>query len=71
MAKTFGLGEDARFTMLSGIAHDPIQRDSEFDLQLSPFFRVLTFEGDADISSSLLFSLHTFILRCPITYSYS
>lgn len=30
MAKTFGLDEHAKFTMLSGIAHDPIQRDSEF-----------------------------------------
>ena len=29
MAKTFGLDENAKFTMLSGIAHDPIQRDSE------------------------------------------
>lgn len=27
MAKTFGLSENDRFTMLSGIAHDPIQRD--------------------------------------------
>lgn len=27
MAETFGLGEIDRFTMLSGIAHDPIQRD--------------------------------------------
>ncbi|KAI5293620.1 large subunit of alpha-aminoadipate reductase [Ascosphaera acerosa] len=27
MAKTFKLGEDDKFTMLSGIAHDPIQRD--------------------------------------------
>ncbi|KAL9592049.1 MAG: hypothetical protein Q9179_007111, partial [Wetmoreana sp. 5 TL-2023] len=27
MAKTFGLSEDDKFTMLSGIAHDPIQRD--------------------------------------------
>jgi L-aminoadipate-semialdehyde dehydrogenase len=30
MGERFGLGEDSRFTMLSGIAHDPIQRDSEF-----------------------------------------
>jgi L-2-aminoadipate reductase len=29
MGERFGLGEDSRFTMLSGIAHDPIQRDSE------------------------------------------
>jgi L-aminoadipate-semialdehyde dehydrogenase len=28
MAKTFGLSEKDHFTMLSGIAHDPIQRDS-------------------------------------------
>ncbi|KDE08553.1 L-aminoadipate-semialdehyde dehydrogenase [Microbotryum lychnidis-dioicae p1A1 Lamole] len=27
MSKTFGLSETSRFTMLSGIAHDPIQRD--------------------------------------------
>ena len=27
MAKTFNLSENDRFTMLSGIAHDPIQRD--------------------------------------------
>lgn len=29
MGQRFGLGEDSKFTMLSGIAHDPIQRDSE------------------------------------------
>lgn len=27
MAKTFGLSSESKFTMLSGIAHDPIQRD--------------------------------------------
>ncbi|OSX63506.1 hypothetical protein POSPLADRAFT_1180438 [Postia placenta MAD-698-R-SB12] len=27
MGQRFGLGEDSKFTMLSGIAHDPIQRD--------------------------------------------
>ncbi|KAK4050363.1 putative NRPS-like protein biosynthetic cluster [Microbotryomycetes sp. JL201] len=27
MAETFGLSENSKFTMLSGIAHDPIQRD--------------------------------------------
>ncbi|KAL0571240.1 large subunit of alpha-aminoadipate reductase, partial [Marasmius crinis-equi] len=27
MGETFGLNENSRFTMLSGIAHDPIQRD--------------------------------------------
>lgn len=30
MAKTFELSENDHFTMLSGIAHDPIQRDSMF-----------------------------------------
>jgi L-aminoadipate-semialdehyde dehydrogenase len=29
MGKTFGLSSESKFTMLSGIAHDPIQRDSE------------------------------------------
>jgi L-aminoadipate-semialdehyde dehydrogenase len=29
MGKRFGLGSDSKFTMLSGIAHDPIQRDSK------------------------------------------
>lgn len=29
MGERFGLGEHSKFTMLSGIAHDPIQRDSE------------------------------------------
>lgn len=29
MGQRFGIGEHSKFTMLSGIAHDPIQRDSE------------------------------------------
>ena len=29
MGERFGLGEASKFTMLSGIAHDPIQRDSK------------------------------------------
>ena len=29
MGERFGIGEWSKFTMLSGIAHDPIQRDSE------------------------------------------
>lgn len=29
MGERFGLDSNAKFTMLSGIAHDPIQRDSE------------------------------------------
>ena len=30
MGERFTLGEFSKFTMLSGIAHDPIQRDSEY-----------------------------------------
>lgn len=30
MAERFGLSAESKFTMLSGIAHDPIQRDSEW-----------------------------------------
>lgn len=30
MGERFGLSEESKFTMLSGIAHDPIQRDSAF-----------------------------------------
>lgn len=29
MGQRFGLSDESKFTMLSGIAHDPIQRDSE------------------------------------------
>lgn len=29
MGEKFGLSDQSKFTMLSGIAHDPIQRDSE------------------------------------------
>jgi L-aminoadipate-semialdehyde dehydrogenase len=34
MVKAFGLSEKDRFTMLSGIAHDPIQRDSTWTASL-------------------------------------
>ena len=33
MAERFGLSAESKFTMLSGIAHDPIQRDSEWSLE--------------------------------------
>jgi L-2-aminoadipate reductase len=35
MGERFNLGEHSKFTMLSGIAHDPIQRDSMSTLQLT------------------------------------
>jgi L-aminoadipate-semialdehyde dehydrogenase len=34
MAERFDLSEHSKFTMLSGIAHDPIQRDSPFSFTL-------------------------------------
>ena len=40
MAETFGLSEADRFTMLSGIAHDPIQRDIFTPLFLGAQLRV-------------------------------
>jgi hypothetical protein len=30
MSQEFGLSDKDKFTMLSGIAHDPVQRDSKF-----------------------------------------
>jgi L-aminoadipate-semialdehyde dehydrogenase len=36
MKERFGLSDKSRFTMLSGIAHDPIQRDSESYHYLPP-----------------------------------
>jgi L-aminoadipate-semialdehyde dehydrogenase len=35
MGKRFGLDSNSKYTMLSGIAHDPIQRDSESPKRLS------------------------------------
>jgi L-2-aminoadipate reductase len=37
MGERFGMGADSKFTMLSGIAHDPIQRDSKSPLVLRRF----------------------------------
>ncbi|KAI8591900.1 hypothetical protein BDZ88DRAFT_410051 [Geranomyces variabilis] len=44
MSKTFELSADARFTMLSGIAHDPIQRDIFTPLFLGAQLRIPTAE---------------------------
>lgn len=41
MGERFGLGEHSKFTMLSGIAHDPIQRDSEFSQLIKISINVL------------------------------
>ncbi|KAJ3145502.1 large subunit of alpha-aminoadipate reductase [Geranomyces michiganensis] len=44
MSKTFDLTPEARFTMLSGIAHDPIQRDIFTPLFLGAQLRIPTAE---------------------------
>lgn len=44
MGQTFGLGPESKFTMLSGIAHDPIQRDSTFISFLSSSPPIITIQ---------------------------
>jgi L-aminoadipate-semialdehyde dehydrogenase len=57
MGERFGLGSHSKFTMLSGIAHDPIQRDSQC------IVAVLT--NDLLIIT-ILTSVYTIVLRCPV-----
>lgn len=54
MGEHFGLGENSKFTMLSGIAHDPIQRDSMFD-----------FHAPMPWLMRHPYSVHASILWCP------
>jgi L-aminoadipate-semialdehyde dehydrogenase len=65
MGEHFGLNEDSKFTMLSGIAHDPIQRDSQF----FPSSRVHAYESLVYLSS-----VHTSLLwrttSCPDSRGY-
>lgn len=53
MGERFNLGEHSKFTMLSGIAHDPIQRDSESSLVSDPRL-VLIIVQSSLLSSSVL-----------------
>ena len=53
MGQRFEIGEHSRFTMLSGIAHDPIQRDSQFLVTPCPR------------QSLIVPSFHTALLRGP------
>lgn len=62
MAKTFGLNEDSKFTMLSGIAHDPIQRDSESSCCGLDWRAMLTKEW--------MTSLHATLPGCPVAHSH-
>ena len=64
MGEHFGLNEDSKFTMLSGIAHDPIQRDSQF---FFPSSRVHAYEFPV----YLLSSVYTSLLRCTTSRSNS
>ena len=57
MGEHFGLNGDSKFTMLSGIAHDPIQRDSQF---FFPPSRVHAYEFPV----YLLLSVYTSFLWC-------
>lgn len=60
MAKTFSLNEHSKYTMLSGIAHDPIQRDSKLVINASQgWHRLMT----------STFSLHTVVSWCSTSYS--
>lgn len=43
MGQRFGLSKDSKFTMLSGIAHDPIQRDSESSTNVANLGRTQPF----------------------------
>jgi L-aminoadipate-semialdehyde dehydrogenase len=55
MGERFGLTENSNFTMLSGIAHDPIQRDSKF-FDKSTLHQLIVVH---------LPSVHTPFLWCP------
>lgn len=53
MGERFGIGEHSKFTMLSGIAHDPIQRDSKYFL----------FYLRSQLIAHFVLSLHASFLR--------
>jgi L-aminoadipate-semialdehyde dehydrogenase len=59
MGERFGLSEDSRFTMLSGIAHDPIQRDSMLNWPFSLRIRLT------------LYSVHAALFWSTVTRSNS
>jgi L-aminoadipate-semialdehyde dehydrogenase len=62
MGQRFGLGDHSKFTMLSGIAHDPIQRDSKY-LCLVP---IIIYDNVPPVSS-----VHPSVLWGPAACSYS
>ena len=61
MAETFGLSENDRFTMLSGIAHDPIQ--------VSPLIIRRWCRLHQRLTNGIARYLHTYIPRCKIDYT--
>jgi L-aminoadipate-semialdehyde dehydrogenase len=60
MGERFGLSKNSKFTMLSGIAHDPIQRDSE-----SPIIEIVISQ-----SPTCFCSVHTSFPRRSVTRTY-
>ena len=66
MGEHFGLNENSKFTMLSGIAHDPIQRDSQF-FSLS---RAHPYESRIYFISSVYTSLLGCTTSCPNSRGY-
>ena len=65
MGERFGIGNQSRFTMLSGIAHDPIQRDSKFFLCL---FRSRNARSASWLN--VYTSVYSAFLRRPVVRSY-
>lgn len=59
MGERFGLSEDSKFTMLSGIAHDPIQRDSKLHAKI---IYLLVDIIQAKLLIEHVFSVHTSVL---------
>lgn len=57
MKQEFNLTDKEKFTMLSGIAHDPIQRDSKKFLE--------------NMMLMFFFSFHSIVPWCPINHSNS
>ena len=54
MGERFGIGGHSKFTMLSGIAHDPIQRDSKQSVRVRRI----------SLNASPSLSVHAALLRC-------
>jgi hypothetical protein len=65
MGERFDLGQESRFTMLSGIAHDPIQRDSEYQYvrNVGSHFSAFQFSLHCSLVPNFTFRLPTTLVR--------